>query len=109
MTDTAPVSHALVMTPQELAKSIADELRSDPTRWSQGSAVALDKDGRIVRAEDPSAISWCIIGHALKRNAELPDEFRIQAGEKMIGCVWNDAPGRTVADVIALCDKVAAS
>lgn len=99
------------MTPQEIAKSIADELREHPERWNQGSSGRTDQ-GWAVPARDPAAIKWCLMGHKVRRDESmLATEFAVALGFASYNGLtyWNDHPERTVADVIALCDKVSQS
>lgn len=102
------------MTPQEIAKSIADELRAHPERWR--------KDGKYGRRETNR---HCIAQHIAKRlgfdcadggyqSADETGVFQsfeaLALGSEFRSLMsWNDDPARSVADVIELCDKVAAS
>lgn len=104
------------MTPQEIAKSIADELRQHPERWTQG-CTARNKEGMPVPHDDIAAVCWCALGHLWRIDPDgstgmLDAAFSLMARKHMdFGSIvkFNDAPGRTVEDVIALCDKVAQS
>jgi hypothetical protein len=98
-------------TIQEIAADIARELREDPTRWTQ-KASARDTTGYGVAPASEKACAWCLYGHIERRNAyQTIEHFRALDSCMPLGCTisWNDAPERTVDDVIALCDKVAAS
>ena len=99
------------MTPQEIAKSIADELREHPERWTQ-QAAGRDADGSPTRSDGPIAISWCLVGHFRKRGLrdrelDLVGQFGFAHFSELTR--WNDHPRRSIADVIALCDEVARS
>ncbi len=101
---------------KQIAREIADELKSHPDHWFQGALVKFANGASSstefgVRTED--AVCWCLEGHICKRvdrdvSFWALDDFRKLAG---VGTLfrWNDAPDRTVNDVIALCEKVAAS
>lgn len=101
------------MTPQEIAKSIADELRQHPERWAQG-ANGYSADGNAVTSRSQNAVCWCLIGHIRRRDPDgrVPRELRSalmrETGFRVVAD-WNDKQGRTVAEVIALCDKVSQS
>lgn len=102
------------MTPQEIAKSIADELREHPERWTQ-FATARDSAGRAVGYDSPTATCWCIAGLAWKRHPlghasfaleEMSSKaIRVAQIPSVVG--FNDTDGRTVQEIIALCDKLA--
>lgn len=103
---------------KEIAKSIADELRANPHRWSR-DAIAKDANGVKVHRFDPSCQSLCLLGHiwnAVDRDIEWPsyedqkeaeDGFRRFLRGGSIAC-FNDA-ANSVEDIISLCDKVAQS
>src|SRR5688500_18932442 len=105
-------------TPQAIAADIARELRKHPGHWTQ-AAPARTAEGASTEARDPHAVCWCLWGQVIKR---IPpgtlDEFGVLAafvdsidelkdGEGL--GIYNDADGRTVDDVIAVCEKVAAA
>lgn len=95
-------------TIKTIASDIADELRSNPKAWHRGgfsnSTGQFDVDA-------PDATAWCLSGHMKRRGVSLSGEeyhaFAIHCHGSV--CAWNDVPGRTVDDVIALCEKVAAA
>ncbi len=81
--------------------------------WTQG-ASARDSYGIGVYSGDPDAICWCAIGALAAVYGDSQDEYD-QAFRRVVGvltdrlgCVypvimqWNDAPGRTQAEVVAL-------
>lgn len=92
-----------------------------PGAWIKG-AFAADAGGALVAASDPEAVCWCTAGaigaeaHAadpvhpgpiyVRAKAAvtarlLHDDATIAIGE------WNDAPERTLSDVVALLRSVA--
>lgn len=90
-----------------IAADIARELREHPERWTQGTP-ARDKEGDSTRARSPAAVSWCLFGHIRRRL--YPARCAVGTSSLLFGRLassWNDAPERTVTDVIALCEKVA--
>lgn len=96
-------------TAQEIAEDIARELRANPNAWYRGAFSNLGNcDGSW---NDPEATAWCLSGHLKKRGdtrlSRFYDAFSRYAGGSI--CQWNDEPGRTVDEVIALCDRVAES
>lgn len=103
-----------VKTVQQIAAEMAQEFRGKPERWMQG-AYAKDFEGEECSPSDSAAVCWCIAGKLLMHSPSsvggLWNSFTNMAflrnSNELVG--WNDAPDRTVADVIALCEKVAAS
>jgi hypothetical protein len=88
------------------------ELLDTPDKWTQWW-FARDKGGRAVEANDPEAVCYCLMG-AVKRcygdnpaekfqaTANLGAAIAKRAGIKPyfgLVSVWNDAPGRTFAEV----------
>ena len=123
MTETHPTTENL--TPQQIAADVAREYREDLRRWTQGH-WARDANGYGVGTRDSRAVCWCLRGAIDKRlqGSDQPTFDAIyRAFDKAIGCAWeegrtdnhvhfvawNDRPGRTVREVIELCEKVAAS
>ena len=77
---------------------IADELEQHPERWTQ-RVFALNKDRYTVEPGDPDAVTWCAAGLCARDKLScMPLEITAD------GPVWryNDAPERTVADIIQL-------
>lgn len=111
MTETVPERSRI----RQIAADIAKELREHPERWFQGALVkfadgASTSTGAGLLRDD--AVCWCLEGHICKRvDSEVRwvamGDFRDAA--KITGSLnfWNDERGRTVKDVIALCDEVA--
>ena len=100
------------MTPLTLARQVR-ELLAVPERWTQG-APARSAKGRRVPPSSPSAVCWCVAG-AIERQGEVTgarmrDELGVlramSKAAQQIAWDWNDAPGRTHADVLALLDRV---
>lgn len=107
------------MTPQQVAADIAREYREDAARWTQ-DWYAKDANGEECSSRDPIAVCWCLRGAIERRVGDWGDETQtFRAFDAALGhepeenhlylVEWNDEPGRTVAEVIALCEKVAAS
>lgn len=118
MTDVARTADDVAV--KRIAREISEELESHPERWFQGALVkfatgAMASTGYGIDRDD--AICWCLEGHIYKH---VDATVRVQAVfsflEQAYGLIgtynslngWNDAPGRTVEDVIELCKKVAA-
>lgn len=98
-------------TVQQVASEIAQELREHPERWTR-DADARDEDGRTCGVYDSGAVCWCLLGYLSKIaapfNHGIWESFAERAAIPLQYIVsWNDSSTRTVADVIALCDKVA--
>ena len=77
--------------------------------WTQRT-YALDESSRPVPSTSPDAVRWCLAG-ALFAVCALEDGDYRQAEERLAPFVlgqslsaWNDAPGRTQADVLGLLD-----
>lgn len=98
----------------------ARALISPPGAWCQ-AAFARGKSGRAVRPDSPNAVSFCLLG-AFRRvqgfglpmegaarrllRAQIPADQQREEGD--LG-LWNDAPGRTQAEVLALFDLAIAA
>jgi hypothetical protein len=101
-----------------MAADIARELRQHPDRWMQRRLVRFrngltSNDQDEVSRED--AVCWCLRGHILKRIGpdtrfiEVDEHFRAALGRRVFISEWNDAKDRTVAEVIELCERLAAA
>lgn len=99
------------MTTRE-ALIAARELIEDPERWTQEES-ARDADGKGVPIGSPEACQWCAMG-ALSKIA--PDGLMLSrtrvallrgTGTYSVS-MFNDAPGRTHAEVLAAFDKAIA-
>lgn len=98
-----------------VAEAIILELKTSPDHWvSMEGAVytALDADGNGISSTSDGAVCWCIQGLIYKhlpptssQSAVLcyfEDLFQIEGALYE----WNDAPGRTVDDVIGLFESL---
>lgn len=84
---------------------LADFLEENPETWCQGHG-AIDEEGAAVNPLNPDAVKWCLWGFGHKFHISYFDIYA-RIGESLV--TWNDAPGRTVQDVIAkLREKAAA-
>lgn len=102
-----------------IARDIARELREHPSHWFQG-ALTRFADG----TESPylekvkQGVCWCLEGHISRRvDSEVATQaivafldeaharYLIEDGASLFK--WNDAPGRTVEQVIELCEAIA--
>ena len=104
-------------TTKAIAADIARELRANPKAWTQGT---FGRDANGIECHIMEACSWCLIGHIDKRVRVLDEQgepvweieevaekaFRAAAGIASISH-FNDAPERSVSDIIAMCEKVA--
>lgn len=82
-----------------------------PEAWTKG-AIARDAEGVEVNETDRSAVCWCLfgaIGRVAWREEEEVSRYLCRAGSSGPGpgeiTLWNDAPERTHADVLALLDR----
>ena len=89
-------------------------LIADPDRWVMGCA-ARDAHGQSVMPERPEAVRFSAFG-ALVRLAPADDDIRDRAAEALNAAVgpegwtsWEDAPGRTHAEVLAALDRAIAA
>lgn len=75
--------------------------------WTQGT-LAKSNENRKVSFHSPRAVCWCALG-ALRLAGGYYEEGQ-DALERLLPYetelfTWNDAPGRTQAEVLALFDK----
>lgn len=101
------------MTPQEIARSIADELREHPEHWTQGAIARTSEGEELVSFMDKRAVYWCLEGLFYKhargaRFREFSKAIDLAMGRRVIPFLYNDNKDRTVTEIIALCNKVAA-
>lgn len=100
--------------PKAIAADIAKELREHPDHWTTGTC-ARDAQGDIVASDDDEAVCWCLMGHILKR---IPNVDAYKFGTPFfaaVGLNWDDDDvgfsdlndGKTVEQIIDLCEKVA--
>lgn len=86
----------------------AYELLATPDKWTRG-ADARDKDDNPVRSRDREACCWCAVG-AIKA-CYWPFEVQDATFNRLTSAIgrlieeWNDAPGRTHAEIIAMLKK----
>lgn len=86
--------------------------------WCQ-RRYAVNAEGTFVSSLDPDAVAWCAIGAITRASCasdaplSMPPAVDIIreliAAETMDIEHWNDAPGRTQADVLALFDRAIAA
>jgi hypothetical protein len=94
-----------------IAADIAGELREHPEQWTQND-YAKGALGIGTDACGPQACTWCLLGHLHRRTGgRWSDSLFSQRLGPYVAYLeistWNDWPQRTVADVIALCERVA--
>lgn len=108
-------------TAQEIAADIARDFREDASRWTQ-RAWSRDANGVGTYEHSEDAVCWCLRGAIdIRLDPDAAAGPILSAFDRALGyepeddddtlrfVAWNDAPGRTVGEVIALCDKVAQS
>lgn len=85
------------------------ELLSVPERWTQ-RRCARNENGFEVPPDSPGAVCFCLIGAAGKvtGNFGLPLDVLDKLTFPEPCSVWQDAPGRTHAEVIDLLDRAIA-
>jgi hypothetical protein len=93
------------------------ELLAESEAWCQG-AWARDGRGRPVGSTRANAVAWCLVGalakvrdpssRGRKRLVEMLDEMLDEMFPVSLPA-WNDAPGRTHAEVLALLDAAISS
>lgn len=101
-------------TPQQYCAEIADFLSTHRDAWTQGS-MARDASGEACDTDDPAARRWCALGlidkfarwpHLTRRCATLLSRVVTPIYAKRdlprSPAAYNDAPGRTVDDVITM-------
>jgi len=94
------------MKPSEILDKAARKIEPEG-RWTRQYS-ARDKDGREVAPNDAAATCWCIYGAIMKvsrRRKVRGDLFRFLP---TYASVWNDAPERTQAEVVAKLREAAA-
>lgn len=95
------------MTPSEILKAARQKI-TPPEAWTK-RAAARDHLGATVFADDKTAVCWCSIG-AVWATAYLCDEAASYLDEVAGGAItlFNDAPERTHAEVLAAFDRAIA-
>jgi len=99
------------MTVSATLREIAAELRQHPEHWTQGE-WARDAGGRCVSYPYMTPVCWCAFGLCSREeivSKAMPILSEL-VRERNYGSVpeWNDAPGRTAADVADLFERAAA-
>lgn len=92
------------MTLLELGKTKVHEILEIPGTWTQGKAYR-DENGKSCPIEN--AVCGCIYGliDLIYRDKWLEQEAKLC--QKIHGVVkWNDTPGRTQEEVLALCKEL---
>ena len=117
----------LTMDARDVGRVIAAELREHPERWTQGK-FARNAQGLEVDYNSEQATCWCLYGF-IRRLLNIPpgwgtpidilsafDQAAVgkpyygeYISEELAFVGWQDEPGRTVADIIAVCALVVAS
>lgn len=75
--------------------------------WIQG-AFAVDANGEAIAANSPDAVAWSLVGAMLsvlptkKYNKKIAEITRNPDVASLVA--WNDAPGRTLEEVVELID-----
>ena len=97
------------MTPSLALAAIARKLRMDPEIWVQGR-MARNRAGMDVGATAIDACAWCAVGLVLRerepRPIELCSYLERAINSEFVG-EWNDADGRTVAQVADAFERAA--
>jgi hypothetical protein len=81
------------------------ELLATPDKWTQ-KAYARDNKGEYTGELGPDAVCFCFVGAANRcypdgdERTNIKEKVRIAVGRSPIS--WNDTPGRTHAEVLAL-------
>lgn len=85
------------------------ELFAEPSRWTR-HAIAADSRGWVARANSVRAVCWCLLGATAlvyPRSGDWREVIRkltLAAGTDRLAR-WNDAEGRTHAEVLELVTK----
>jgi hypothetical protein len=87
-------------------------LLSKPGAWCQ-KAEALDRHHNTVDGNSPHACQWCLLGALARCFPGDDDKYDIARAEVRNAIpphdwisTWNDTPGRTQAEVVALLQSV---
>jgi hypothetical protein len=103
-----PAMQGVAVTPAQVLRAARERI-AVPERWTQG-ASARTISGIGVDAFDYGAVQWCAYG-AIRvdgvHDHELQLFFRAIGAMDSIG-TWNDAPGRTHAEVLDAFDRAIA-
>jgi hypothetical protein len=120
-----PLEDSSTPDPRSVAQKIAAELREYPARWTQ-DVFARNSRGDSVAHDSPEAVCWCLHG-LIRRALGLPSGRLRTVGAEIISAfdraaavanpsdrefrgfvAWQDQECRTVGEIIAVCDWVAA-
>lgn len=96
-----------ITTGKQLAREIANAFEKHPFAWTRHQN-ARDRRGAGRLINDPEACRFCLVGAAYR--AETTGAATSEAAHALVIALhantgsavqWNDAPGRTVAEVVA--------
>ena len=100
------------MTPADILRAAKARIAT-PERWTRGT-MARDEDGNGVASVSDHACAWCSLG-AMEAEAGASTRARVYAIRALNRAIdnkpiddWNDAPGRTHAEVLAAFDRAIA-
>lgn len=106
------------MTPKEILIAARAKIE-EPERWTQGK-FALSPLANQVKPTSRRAVCWCSLGAIAAVTHDDPNDvnddvywilqraMRLPDGVMAVA-VWNDAPGRTHAEVLAAFDRAIAA
>ena len=85
------------------------ELLAEPSKWTQG-CYARDVDGTTVAIQSPDAVCWCLEGTVFKCENRVANHSKLRrfiyTKHGFHISTWNDAPGRTHAEVLAVLKEI---
>jgi hypothetical protein len=94
------------VTPAEILTKAADLIEPEGA-WTQASFARVASGEKTV-PEDPAAVCWCLSGALSRVSSEAVFKDRSAAFDALYLALdddgvfgWNDAPGRTQAEVVA--------
>jgi hypothetical protein len=95
------------VTPAQILRAARSRI-AVPERWTQGVG-ARNSRNYCVGNRSASAVSWCALGAILRESesSSEPCRFLKEIVGPSIGG-WNDAPGRTHAEVLDAFDRAIA-
>lgn len=97
------------MTPKEQLLEAAEFFEKNPDKWTQ-NRFAEDKAGNKIGCLTPKAYRFCVWGYFYSkyRTRTLVTFVKpLIISEADTITSWNDKPGRTVEEVVALLNKAA--
>ena len=92
------------MTPTEILIAAREKIERG---WAQGE-YARAKNGNPIGYNAEKAVCWCSIGAIIAVDDDDPTDRAVYTLSDIVGrdiTEWNDAPGRTQAEVLAAFDK----